>query len=87
MAKSKQSFVNDPAQLSLFDSIKRDQEERTAKRPGRMCVSARLNAAVKTAIKNAAKSREQITRRLKQPRPLLRDYAENWPVLIQNFQH
>jgi hypothetical protein len=60
MAKNKQSFVNDPAQLSLFDAIKREQEERTAKRPGRMCVTARLNAAVKNAIKNAAKSREQI---------------------------
>ncbi len=60
MTKSKQSFVNDPAQPSLFDCIKREQEERTEKRPGRMCVSSRLNAAYKAAIKAAPKSREQI---------------------------
>jgi hypothetical protein len=60
MTKAKQCLVNDPAQLSLFDTIKRDQEERIAKRPGRMCVSARLLAAVKAAIKAASKSREQI---------------------------
>lgn len=60
MTKSKNKIVNDPAQLNLFDSIRRDQEERTAKRPGRMSVSDRLLAAVKTAIKAAPKSREQI---------------------------
>lgn len=60
MTKSKQSFVNDPAQLNLFDAIRREQEERTAKRPGRMSVTARLQVAVKEAIKAAPKSREQI---------------------------
>lgn len=60
MTKTAKRIVNNPAQLSLFDTIKRDQEERTAKRPGRMCVTARLHAAVKTAIKAAPKSRDQI---------------------------
>jgi hypothetical protein len=60
MTKTKQSLVNDPAQLSLFDTIKRDQDERTAQRPGRMCVTAKLQAAVKTAVKSVPKSREQI---------------------------
>jgi len=60
MTKTKQSLVTDPAQLSLFDSIKRDRVERTEKRPGRMCVSAKFNPAVKNAIKNAPKSIEQI---------------------------
>lgn len=60
MTKAKQRLVTDPNQLSLFDSIKRDQEERQDRRPGRMCVSARLLAAVKLAIKIAPKSREQI---------------------------
>lgn len=60
MTKTKQSLVNDPAQLNLFDAIRRDQEERTAQRPGRMCVTSRLNAAVKAGIKSAPKSREQI---------------------------
>lgn len=60
MTKTKQSLVNDPAQLNLFDAIRRDQEERTAQRPGRMSVTARLNTAVKAGIKSAPKSREQI---------------------------
>lgn len=60
MTKSKQIFVNDPAQPSLFDFIKREQVERTEKRPGRMCVSSRLNTAYKAAIKSVQKSREQI---------------------------
>lgn len=60
MTKTKRCLVTDPAQLSLFDSIKRDQEERQEQRPGRMCVSARLLIAVKAAIKGVPKSREQI---------------------------
>lgn len=60
MTKTKISLVNDQAQLSLFDTIKRDQDDRTAQRPGRMSVTVRLLAAVKAAIKAAPKSREQI---------------------------
>lgn len=60
MTKAAKKFVNDTAQLSLFDSIKRDQEERQAQRPGHLCVSGRLQAAVKAAIKKAPKSIEQI---------------------------
>lgn len=60
MTKAKQSFVTDPAQMSLFDSIVRVQEERQAKRPGRKCIAAKFNASVKSTIKNAPKSVEQI---------------------------
>jgi hypothetical protein len=60
MTKTKQSLVTDPAQLSLFDSIKRDREDRQTQRPGRMCVTSRLNASIKAAIKTAPKSVEQI---------------------------
>ncbi len=60
MTKAKQRLVTDPAQLSLFDSIKRDQEERQALRPGRMCAKSRFEASTKAAIKNAPKSVEQI---------------------------
>lgn len=60
MTKAKQSFVTDPAQMTLFDSIVREQEERQAKRPGRKCVTAKFNASIKSTIKNAPKSVEQI---------------------------
>lgn len=60
MTKARKSFVTDPAQMSLFESIKRDQEERQEQRPGRMCVSSRLLTAIKAAIKDAPKSVEQI---------------------------
>lgn len=60
MTKARQSLVNDPAQLSLFDNVVRHQEERQAKRPGRACISSPLQSSVKTAIRNAPKSVEQI---------------------------
>lgn len=60
MTKTTKKIVNDQMQLSLFDVIKRDQEDRIAKRPGRMSVSSRLLASIKAAIKAAPKSREQI---------------------------
>lgn len=60
MTKLGKRIVNDPAQLSLFDRLMIDQEERTSKRPGRMCISAKLLTAVKAAIKSAPKSREQL---------------------------
>jgi len=60
MAKSKQSFVTASDQLNLFDTIRKVEEERTAKRPGRMCVASRFDAAIKSAIKAAPKSVEQI---------------------------
>lgn len=60
MTKTTKRIVTDPAQLSLFDSIQKNQAERIEQRPGRMCVTSRLNAAVKAGIKSAPKSREQI---------------------------
>lgn len=64
MTKTKQSLVTDSAQLSLFDTIRRDQEERISQRPGRMCISAKLYSTIKAAIKTALKSREQIADRM-----------------------
>lgn len=46
--------------MNLFDLLTQDQAERSATTPGRLCVSARLLAAVKLAIKQAPKSRETI---------------------------
>lgn len=60
MTKTKQSLVTNPAQLNLFDTILKVEEERTAKRPGRMCVTSTFDAATKAAIKTAPKSVEQI---------------------------
>jgi hypothetical protein len=60
MAKTKQSLVTNPNQLDLFNTIVKGEEERTAKRPGRMCVGAPFEASIKAAIKAAPKSVEQI---------------------------
>ncbi|MDD2367637.1 MAG: hypothetical protein PHN84_15925 [Desulfuromonadaceae bacterium] len=58
MTKIKQSLVN--GQLSLFDLLAQERVERVATHPGRLCISARLLAAVKLAIKQAPKSRETL---------------------------
>lgn len=60
MTKTKKNLVSNPDQLSLFDVICQDRDERMEKRPGRMCLSSKLLASVKSAIKTAPKSREQI---------------------------
>ena len=58
MTKGKEKIDN--GQLSLLDLLTHDREERIATIPGRLCVSARLLAAVKYAIKQAPKSRETL---------------------------
>lgn len=80
MTKTKQSLVTDPAQMNLFDSIVRDQEERQAQRPGRMCTHSRLHAAINAAIKGAAKSREQIVDNMNalQSRRVTVSMINNW---------
>lgn len=60
MTKDKKSFVRDDRQMSLFDQMKQDREERIGISPGEYCCSARLMTAVKAAIKAAPKSRETI---------------------------
>ena len=58
MAKKKQKIVSDAAQMSLFDLLTQQREERVEQPCATLCVSARLLAAVKVAIKQAPKSRE-----------------------------
>jgi hypothetical protein len=58
MTKTKQSSVT--GQMNLFDLLSQNKEERAAVQVGRLCVSARLLAAVKLALKQAPKSRETI---------------------------
>ena len=60
MTKAKQNLVTDSRQLSLFDLLKQEQEQRGTSRPGRLNVSARIDAAILTAIRNAPKSRQII---------------------------
>lgn len=60
MTKAKQNLVTDSRQLSLFDLLKQEQEQRGTSRIGRLNISARIDAAIRTAIRNAPKSRETI---------------------------
>lgn len=60
MTKSKKSLVTDPNQMSLFDLLRQDREERAASRPGRLDIRAQNIAAIKHAIRHAPKSRETI---------------------------
>jgi len=60
MTKTGKRFVDTPGQMSLFDSIRLDREERQAQRQGRLCVSAKLHSAVKAALKKAHKSVEAV---------------------------
>jgi hypothetical protein len=57
MTKIKQSLVT---QMSLFDLLSQERDERAASAPGRLNVSARINAAIRNAAKNVPKSRESI---------------------------
>ncbi len=60
MTKPRKRIVSDPNQMSLLDYLKQEREERMAKAAGRLCVSARLQSAIRAAIKAAPKSRETI---------------------------
>jgi hypothetical protein len=61
MTKRVKKFaIQNDRQLSLFDLLKADREDRAATAPGRLCCSARLRAALVQAIKAAPKSREAI---------------------------
>jgi len=60
MTKKSKKIVTDPNQMSLFDLLQQERAERQKEAPGRYCVSERLQAAVKMAIRNAPKSRETL---------------------------
>lgn len=60
MTNKTKKIVTNPAQMSLFDLLTTQRDERCEQAPGHLCVSARLMAAVKTAIKNVPKSRETL---------------------------
>lgn len=57
MTKARKQFVN-PNQRSLFDLLIEEREQRTVQQPGRMNVTAPLQAAIREAIRQAPKSRE-----------------------------
>jgi hypothetical protein len=59
MTNARKKMV-DPNQMSLLDLLQQEQAQRAEQTPGRMCVSARLQAAIKYAIKQAPKSRETL---------------------------
>lgn len=58
MTKAKKRFVNDNNQMSLFDILVQDQTERGSVRPARLNITAKIDAAIKNAIRKAPKSRE-----------------------------
>ena len=60
MTKAKQKIVTDTSQMSLFDLLSQNKAERDEVAPGRLCISARLMAAVRQAVKQAPKSRETL---------------------------
>lgn len=60
MTKNKKSLVTHKDQLNLFDLLRQEQEERQQSRPGRLNITAQIQAAIKNAIQNVRKSRETI---------------------------
>ncbi|OHD26101.1 MAG: hypothetical protein A2Y38_15545 [Spirochaetes bacterium GWB1_59_5] len=60
MTKARERIVSDSSQMGLFDLLRQERDERAATAPGRMNVSARLQASTRAAIKNAPKSREAV---------------------------
>ncbi len=60
MTKGRKRFVSDPGQMSLLDLLQQERAEREAQAPGRLNLSARLQAAIREAIRRAPKSREAI---------------------------
>lgn len=59
MTKTRKRFVGNN-QMSLFDLLRQDRDERERARPARLNISARISAAIKHAIRNAPKSVDAI---------------------------
>lgn len=64
MTKTRKKSVTDPAQFNLFDLLQQDQKQRQETAPGRLCISSRLQAAVRRAVKDAPMSRETLADRM-----------------------
>lgn len=60
MPKKTKKIATDPGQLDLFSLLQQERVERAEVQAGRMCVTSRLMAAVREAIRLAPKSRETI---------------------------
>ncbi len=60
MTKNPKRFVADADQMNLFDLLKQEQAEKKQATPGKRCISAQLNFAARTSLKQAPKSRETI---------------------------
>lgn len=56
----RKKLVTDNNQLTIFDILSREREEAVSALPGRLNVSAALNTALKSALRNAPKSRESV---------------------------
>lgn len=80
MTKARKRIVSDPNQLSLLDLLTQERDERQAAAPGRLCVSAKLQAAVKAAIKSAPKSRETLADEMAEltGQPISVHMVNNW---------
>lgn len=59
MTKQRKRFVSSN-QMSLFDLLIQEREQRAIKIPGRLNVSATLQSSIREAIRKAPKSRETI---------------------------
>lgn len=64
MTKTNKKSVTPANQLTLFDLLKQEQAERIEKAPGRLCISARLQAEVRKAVKDVRMSREALADRM-----------------------
>lgn len=60
MTRPLKKSVIDERQMTLFELLSAEREERSESAQGALCISARLMVAVKVAIKQAPKSRETI---------------------------
>ncbi len=60
MTKARKKFVSALGQMSLFDLLTQERQQRVANATGRLNVSAALHAAIRDATKQAPKSRETI---------------------------
>jgi len=64
MTKKQNKSVTDANQLTLFDLLKQEQTERLQSAPGRLCISARMYAEIRKAVKDAPMSRETLADRM-----------------------
>jgi len=56
----RKKLVSDDGQLTIFDILSRERDEVISTLPGRLNVSIAFNAALKSALRSAPKSREAV---------------------------